>query len=129
MWCRKNVDRSWERPLKLIVMFWMDFEQHVSLHVFGNRRQAFYLWGSEDWHTLIRQHFLPNSLNGNTYDIFLQDILLKILSNVPPAVSTRIWFQHNGAVAHFINNVRNYLYTAYDPYWIGQGEATPWSPR
>ena len=43
------------------------------------------------------------------YIIFIRDILPEMLENVPLQVRQRLWFQHDGAPAHFALDVREYL--------------------
>ena len=43
------------------------------------------------------------------YIIFIRNILPEMLENVPLQVRQRLWFQHNGAPAQFVLDVREYL--------------------
>ncbi|XP_054713709.1 uncharacterized protein LOC129223166 [Uloborus diversus] len=40
-----------------------------------------------------------------------------------------MWFQHDGAPAHFSIDVRNYLNATFGARWIGCGGPVPWPPR
>nr|XP_042901341.1 uncharacterized protein LOC122269952 [Parasteatoda tepidariorum] len=40
-----------------------------------------------------------------------------------------MWFQHDGAPAHFSIDVRNYLNATFGARWIGRGGPIPWPPR
>ncbi|GBM89233.1 hypothetical protein AVEN_45275-1 [Araneus ventricosus] len=49
--------------------------------------------------------------------------------NVPVAIRKRMWFQPDGAPAHFSIDVRNYLNANFGARWIGRGGPVPWPPR
>lgn len=78
---------------------------------------------------LIGPYILPDKLNGPTYLVFLRDILPELLENVPIQLRRRMWFQHDGAPAHFSNIVREYLNVVFRNRWIGRGGPIPWPPR
>ncbi|GFV40875.1 uncharacterized protein TNCV_1637591 [Trichonephila clavipes] len=77
----------------------------------------------------VSPYILPSRLTDRTYNIFLQEVLSELLVDVPPSVRSRMWFQHDGAPAHFSRNVRNHLDTIYGQHWIGRGGSVPWPPR
>lgn len=58
---------------------------------------------------LIGPYLLPTRLNGRCYRIFLEEVLPELLQEVPIGVRNQMWFQHDGAPAHFSMEVRNYL--------------------
>ncbi|GFW23133.1 uncharacterized protein TNCV_3802331 [Trichonephila clavipes] len=49
-----------------------------------------------------------------------------LLQSVPDNIKTRMWFQHDGAPAHFSADVRSALDTAYPGRWIGRGGPVNW---
>ncbi|CAL1293281.1 unnamed protein product [Larinioides sclopetarius] len=66
-------------------------------------------------------------LDGQKYLIFLQKVLPDFL-HVRANVRHIMWFQHDGASAHFPRNVRNYLDTGFSNRWIGLGRTVSWPP-
>ncbi|GFV67601.1 uncharacterized protein TNCV_4622811 [Trichonephila clavipes] len=68
---------------------------------------------------LIGPHLLPRRMGGGTYLVFLQEMLPVLLQSVPSNIKARMWFQHDGAPAHFIADVRSALDTACPRRWIG----------
>ncbi len=40
-----------------------------------------------------------------------------------------MWFQHDGAPAHFSRGVREFLDATYGEHWIGRGGPKVWPPR
>nr|XP_015922443.2 uncharacterized protein LOC107450974 [Parasteatoda tepidariorum] len=51
------------------------------------------------------------------------------MGDVPAATCRNIWFQHDGAPAHFSSAVREYLDRICPNRWIGRGGPVPWQPR
>ncbi|XP_026829886.1 uncharacterized protein LOC105283860 [Ooceraea biroi] len=51
-------------------------------------------------------YLLPPRLNAHIYLQFIQNILPGLLQNVPLDIRRDMWFQHDGAPAHFSLNVR-----------------------
>ncbi|KAJ8896480.1 hypothetical protein PR048_001824 [Dryococelus australis] len=52
---------------------------------------------------------------------FLQNMLSLVMEDIPLAKRRDLWFQHNGALAHFCRDVREHLNNTYRGRWIGQG--------
>jgi hypothetical protein len=48
---------------------------------------------------------------------------------VPLEVRREMWFQHDGAPAHFTNIVHEYLDEKFGNKWIGRGGPMTWPPR
>lgn len=78
---------------------------------------------------LIGPYLLPNKLNGAIYTRFLEDILDELLENVPLNIRRHMWFQHDGAPAHFDGGARNVLNRRFGEKWIGRGGPQIWPPR
>ncbi|KAJ4448787.1 hypothetical protein ANN_00178 [Periplaneta americana] len=68
-------------------------------------------------------------LHGDSYFVFLRDVIPELLKNIPLNIRERIWFQHDGAPPHFDCHVRNHLNATFPDCWIGRGEPLPWPPR
>lgn len=72
---------------------------------------------------------LPNRLSGLVCLVFLRDILPKLLEHLPLEASLEMWFQHDGAPAHFSVVLREYTNTNYGDRWIGRGGPVVWPAR
>jgi hypothetical protein len=48
---------------------------------------------------------------------------------VPLAVRQGLWFQHDGAPTHYVEDFRRWLNATYPERWIGRGGSTEWPPR
>jgi len=73
---------------------------------------------------VIGPYVLPNRLNQDTFLEFLP----VLLEDLPLATRQVMWFQLDGAPAHFGRSVRTFLNTHY-PQWIGRGGRIAWPPR
>lgn len=78
---------------------------------------------------LIGPYILPFRLNGRTYRYFLEHVLPELLEDVSLNVRQRMYFQHDGAPAHFSIAVRNHLRATFGNRWIGRGGPVAWPPR
>ncbi|GFV09376.1 uncharacterized protein TNCV_1623531 [Trichonephila clavipes] len=58
-----------------------------------------------------RPYILPDRLTGPRYLIFLEQVLPELLdsAHVTAATRTSMWFQQDGAPAHFSISVRNHV--------------------
>ncbi|GFV99782.1 transposase-like protein [Trichonephila clavipes] len=80
---------------------------------------------------LIGPYILPDRLTGPSYLIFLEQVLPELLdsAHVTAATRTSMWFQQDGAPAHFSISVRNHLDATCGERWIGRGGPVHWPPR
>ncbi|GBO04646.1 hypothetical protein AVEN_268492-1 [Araneus ventricosus] len=70
---------------------------------------------------LVGPYLLPERLTGANYLVFLQQVLPKLLDDedVSAAMRSSMWFQHDGAPAHYSIHVRLQLNATYGQQWIG----------
>ena len=50
---------------------------------------------------MIGPHIFPGHLTGEAYSAFLDLTLPQLLEDVPLNIRRRMWYQHDGAPAHF----------------------------
>ena len=60
---------------------------------------------------------------------FLENDLPAYLENVPLAVRLNLWYQQDGAPAHYARIVRMFLNQRFPNRWIGRGGPVLWPPR
>ncbi|GFW01710.1 uncharacterized protein TNCV_4086251 [Trichonephila clavipes] len=106
---------------------WAHVNPHGTIIHAYQERFSINVWAGIVPNNLVGPYILPSRLTDRTYNIFLQEVLPELLVDVPPSVRSRMWFQHDGASAHFSRNVRNHLDTG--QHWIGRGGPVPWPPR
>lgn len=72
--------------------------------------------------------FLPR-LTGESYLHFLRETLPTLLEDIPLVNLQEVFYQHDGAPAHFSWSVRHHLDAEYGERWIGRGGPVQWPPR
>lgn len=95
----------------------------------AQRRCSINVWAGLLGDSVIGPYVLPSRLNGETYRTFLAQVLPELLNDVPLHVRQRMWFQHDGAPAHFSGIARQHLDATFPGRWIGRGGPIPWPPR
>jgi len=78
---------------------------------------------------LIGLYIFPQRLTGDIYASFLQDELPALLENVLLQTRRQMYYQHDGALPHFSQVVRQYLNHKFPNQWIGHGGAQNWHPQ
>ena len=71
---------------------------------------------------------MPNRLTGQVYFNFLENNLVELLGDIPLQHRQRMWFMHDGALVHFLVNVRRYLTNRFQER-LGRGSPVVWPPR
>lgn len=87
------------------------------------------LWAGIIGNQLIGPIELPNNLNSQRYLDFLQNRLPELLEDIPLETRVGMYFQHDGAPAHFGQAVRIWLNEKYPEKWIGRGGPIAWPAR
>lgn len=93
------------------------------------RRWSLNVWAGIVGDHLIGPFFFNGNLNGIMYLQFLQHELQNMFDDLPLHIIQRLWFQQDGAPAHFTRGVRNYLNEVFGANWIGRGGPIQWPAR
>lgn len=106
---------------------WADENPH-SLRVANSQYQfSINIWAGIIGNDVIGPVVLPNRLDQESYLNFLRNDLPELLPLFMR--NGTMWFQHDGAPAHFAAVVRTYLADTYGHRWIGRGGPVAWPPR
>lgn len=118
--CNLHNSRTWSRE-----------NPHSTRTRAAQVRFAVNVWAGVVGDHLVGPYLLPNRLRGPEYLIFLQRVLPQLLvdAHVPAARRSTMWFQHDGAPAHYSNDVRLHLNATYGQRWIGRGGPVNWPAR
>lgn len=93
-------------------------------------RWSINVWAGIIGNYVIGPHFFHGHLTGEMYLEFLQNELNELLETLPAHYDQgRIWFQQDGAPAHYSQAVRHYLDNRFRNRWIGRGGPVQWPPR
>lgn len=87
------------------------------------------MWAGILGDRVIGPKFLPASLNADVYLELLTGNLEEELESLPVAMYHDMWYQHDGAPAHYAIRVREYLDQRFPGQWIGRGGPVAWPPR
>lgn len=89
------------------------------------------VWGGIVGDQLLGPVFFPPRLNGAAYQDFLTNQLEDLFENVQLRDRRRMWFQHDGAPAHFSRGAREILNRndVFHNRWIGRAGPVAWPPR
>ncbi|XP_046145770.1 uncharacterized protein LOC123989136 [Osmia bicornis bicornis] len=94
----------------------------------GQVRWSFNVWAGICGDFIVGPYLLPDRLDGPSYRVFLEHILPDLAEVIPPEIRRGMFYQHDGAPAHYATNVRAYLDEAFQDRWIGRGGPVAWPP-
>ena len=106
-----------------------DHNPHGSRESHFQVRFSVNVWAGIIGDHVVGPYIFPQRLTGQSYSIFLDEVLPQLLENVPLHIRNQSWFQHDGAPPHFSANVRALLDARYRNRWIGRGGPILWPPR
>lgn len=115
--------------------YWSDHNPHWMIEHRTQHPQKLNVWAG-----IIGNHIIgPFFLDGNLTSIYYLDLLRnRIIPNLinlyhdqvnDQILANDIWFQQDGAPAHFGIHVRNYLDQTFPGRWIGRRGSIEWPPR
>ena len=87
------------------------------------------IWGGILGDYVLGPVIITDHLNGAAYLEFLQNTFPLLIEEIPLAIRREMWFQHDGAPAHFSLQVRAHLNRVYREKWLGRGEAVAWPAK
>jgi hypothetical protein len=79
--------------------------------------------------TIIGPYFFDDTVTGESYKFMLENFLVPWLEDLPLQQFVNVWFQQDGASAHFALDVRHFLDVQFPRQWIGRGGGVEWPPR
>ncbi|GFV06781.1 DUF4817 domain-containing protein [Trichonephila clavipes] len=93
------------------------------------KRWSLNVWAGILADCLLGPYLLPERLSEQSYLVVLNEVLTKFLDGIPLAAIHGLWFQRDGAPAHFCAHVRDWLDVACPGRWIGRQGSVLWPPR
>lgn len=92
-------------------------------------RWSLNVWAGIINNKLIGPYFFEGILTGQMYLEFLATELPVLLEDVDLETRRNMWFQQDGAPAHFHRAVRDFLHDRFGNHWIGRGGPIAWPAR
>lgn len=113
------------------VYFWGKENPHFFQEIERNPPHVMVWAGMTQTH-LFGPYFFDGSVNQDSYLHMINDWLIPQLRNA--RIQNNVWFQQDGAPAHFALAVRQRLTAVFGNRWIGRGSVNhpaplPWPPR
>lgn len=108
---------------------WQNENPHIVRQSNYQHRFSVNVWAGIISNNLVGPYVLPERVTGESYYVFLREVLPGLLDSVPLGIRRRMWFQHDGCPAHYAINVRQYLDRTYPNRWIGRSGPVPWPAR
>jgi hypothetical protein len=108
---------------------WAANNPHVTHRHSHQYRFSVNVWAGIVSNNLIGPYLMPSPLTGPVYRTFLEDVLPGLLEDVPLDIRRIMWYQHDGAPAHFHANTRLLLDEVFPNRWIGRNGPVAWPAR
>lgn len=108
---------------------WSDDNPHATVETHFQHRFSVNVWCGMVDNYLIGPFILEHRLTGDQYFNFLQNELQGLLEDVPLNIIMQMYYQQDGAPAHFARQVRQHLDERFPGRWIGRGGPISWPPR
>lgn len=87
------------------------------------------VWGGIVDNYAVGPYFFERKLNGQEFLRFLREDFPRLIEHLPNHIKHEMWFQLDGAPAHFMRDVREELDIMFPEKWIGREGPILWPPR
>ncbi|OXU19485.1 hypothetical protein TSAR_006288 [Trichomalopsis sarcophagae] len=101
--------------------YWSPENPHWYREVLNQHHWSLHVWVGICNGQVIGPHFFERTINGQMYLEFLENDLPGYLENIPLAIRLNLWYQQDGAPAHYARIVRTFLNQQFPNRWIGRG--------
>ncbi|XP_066590841.1 histone-lysine N-methyltransferase SETMAR-like [Prorops nasuta] len=108
---------------------WDTENPHATAVTHVQNRFSINVWAGIIDDYIVGPYLLPSRLTGNMYVEFLEETLPQLLEDIPLSIRRIMWFQSDGAPAHFTRRARECVREKFPNKWIGRGSAFEWPPR
>lgn len=109
--------------------YWSDQNPHWVRQIDHQHRWSLNVWCGIVNGQIIGPYFFEGNVNAARYLDFLQNELPVLLEDLDFGTRQQMWFQQDGAPAHWACVVRNYLDATFGRRWIGRDGPVSWPPR
>ena len=109
--------------------YWSDTNPHWIKESHTQYPQKLNVWAGMVGDTIIGPFFIEGNLNAVSYEQLLRNQIVPAIQALKGDDFENIWFQQDGAPAHYGVNVRQYLNETFFERWIGRRGTVEWAPR
>lgn len=109
--------------------WWSNENPYVTRQDAYQHRFSVNVWAGILDNCLLGPYFIDGRLDSLSYLNILNSVVNEMLRDVPLSVRRHLFYQHDGAPAHYQVRVREYLNNHFGDRWIGRGGPVPWPAR
>lgn len=121
LWCDEATFRSNGEVNRHNMRYWAFENPHWMREVDNQRYWTLNTWCGIIGDKIVGPFFFEGHLDGVIYNNFLIGHLPNLLIDIPEETIQHMWFMHDGAPAHYAEDVRLTLNEQYPERWIGRG--------
>ena len=107
--------------------YWSNTNPHWITEIDHNNKAHLNVWAGILHNQIIGPIFYEGTLTGAKYLSLLQNEIGPLVEDLN--TNSEIWFQQDGAPAHYHNEVVGYLNDVFPGHWIGRRGEIEWPPR
>lgn len=109
--------------------YYSDVNPHWMVEYHTQYPEKLNVWAGILNNTLIGPFFIDGNLNAQKYETMLRDEIVPEIRRKSGENFENIWFQQDGAPAHFGREVVRFLNENFPNQWIGRRGEIEWPPR
>lgn len=109
--------------------YWSDVNPHWYMEAHTQHPSKVNVWAGIINNRLVGPFIINGNLNSDKYLEMLANQIVPALQQMFGQEINNIWFQHDGAPAHYGHRVRQYLDNVFPRRWIGRRGAVEWPAR
>lgn len=109
--------------------YWSNENPHWLRENHTQYPQKLNVWAGIFRDRIVGPFFIDGNLDGPRYLELLQEQIVPAIQEIAGDDFNEIWYQQDGAPAHFRVIVRNYLDVVFNNRWIGRRGTIEWPPR
>lgn len=109
--------------------YWSDENPHWMREDKSQYPQKLNVWAGILNNRIIGPFFIDGNLNAQNYEAMLRELIVPAIREISGDNFEDIWYQQDGAAAHYGRNVRAYLDGVFVERWIGRRGTIEWPAR
>jgi len=109
--------------------YWADENPHWMRDSHTQYPQKVNVWAGIILNRIIGPFFIEGNINSQNYCNLLRNQVIPAIEDIVGDAFHNVWFQQDGAPAHFSLEARNILNNVFTDRWIGRRGTIEWPPR
>lgn len=108
---------------------WADVNPHWMRDSHTQHPQKLNVWAGIIGQNIVGPYFIAGNINAENYVHLLRTEVVPRIQEITGLAFEQVWFQQDGAPAHFAVITRDYLNEIFHNKWIGRRGSIEWPPR